>query len=877
MIIGNFKSVADRQAKLKAQAEYLQLQLENQGILEKKMNDYHNPNVPPPVPPQYKTNTELEADSIKQEKDAKDNLTSLGTNMTFSEIMTIVEDLRSRGEGALVKFNRNFPLIKKKLIEDINPKLLNPDVIITKIDEIFHKIDNSFGLNPSGYKAENIYSRSPADVIDQIPFNEQFYGEGAEGGFIETFELGIAKVRSWLQLSGADTQKLQGIMDFLLSFGANVPHLDQLQMIKTLPAVERNELTKILTKLLMEGIMPNRQLWDNLFDNIGLYMDVLQRADNDMSDYIEDNPPTFGQEGGVEGINDLMIDKRLENAVLSQGGEEEGSQFSYAPIGSVNSEPKSQRQAPTGAAEHKSSRASSTTSSNRSTRPPTLGRQETLAENQSGNLAIPPSQRPLGSVYEEIHFQSIPVRNVDATIHEAVNKLVLSLFYVEKLGSSVTDRTFQQLNDFQRKFQKIFAEANESGKRILSREYNEALELAEQNLDRDTINQLLNLKPTGITIFLRQEREKAEDIRKRINEILQRFGDITQVPIEIRHELDIIDREDAYNKYKLQVILENATLTVQQKAEAERLLREEKRTKRQNIFKQTAEALRQKVQERNQRVVDIQGYLEGRFKRFPNKELYQELGHGPYQLDGVTQADFNQKGSATKAFIQRVKATNKTPAQVLAERVIELRRDNILDNEYDPRDPAFDDKNQTAIVTKNDQVGFGAKHFKGRKIKVGKGLSVKEEKPRYREFGKYRIHNHLLDENVIHLKYPSLANIPSLKPVEVSSNYKELISGLLDTGKIDHRKLSHLTTQEDNHFRKIVKASGLSEQLEIEPVKDDKEEKDYHRLTLLKGEYEAGNNNEKLIKELRGLVVKFISLGRIPRKSGLNFLMTLSV
>jgi hypothetical protein len=875
MIIGNFKSVADRQAKLKAQAEYLQLQLENQGILEKKMSDYHNPNVPPPVPPQYKTNSELEADSIKQEKDAKDNLTSLGTNMTFSEIMTIVEDLRSRGEGALVKFNRNFPLIKKKLIEDINPKLLNPDVIITKIDEIFHKIDNSFGLNPSGYKAENIYSRSPADVIDQIPFNEQFYGEGVEGGFIETYEKGIGKVRSWLLLSGADTQKLQNIMDFLLRFGASVPHLDQLQMIKTLPAVERNELTKILTKLLMEGIMPNRQLWDNLFDNIGTYMDVLERADNNMTDFIEDNAPTFGQEGGVEGINDLMIDKRLENDILSQAAAEEESQFSYAPIGSVNSEPKSQRQAPRGAAEHKSSRASSTTSSNRSTRPPTLGRQETLAESQNAipQNAIPPSQRPNGSMFEEIIFQSIPNRNVNAAIHEAVNKLVLSLFYVEKLGSSVTERTFNQLNDFQSKFQKIFAEANESGKRILSREYNEALELAEQNLDRDTINQLLNLKPTDITRFLRQERDKAEDIRERIGRILAQFGDITQVPIEIRNEIDNLEREDAYNKYKLQVILENATLSVQQKEEAERLLQEKRRT----IIKKTAEALRQKVQEREQRVVDIQAYLQGRFERFPNKELYEQLGHGPYRLDGVTPADFNQKGSATTAFQRRVKAGNRTPAQVLAERVTDLRRDNILDNQYDPRDPAFDDRNAAAIVTKRDQVGFGAKHFKGRKIKVGKGLSVKEEKPRYREFGKYRIHNHLLDENVIHLKYPSLANIPSIKPVEVSSNYKELISGLLDTGKIDHRKLSHLTNQEDNHFRKIVKASGLSEQLEIEPVKDDKEEKDYHRLTLLKGEYEAGNNNEKLIKELRGLVVKFISLGRIPRKSGLNFLMTLSV
>ena len=130
---------------------------------------------------------------------------------------------------------------------------------------------------------------------------------------------------------------------------------------------------------------------------------------------------------------------------------------------------------------------------------------------------------------------------------------------------------------------------------------------------------------------------------------------------------------------------------------------------------------------------------------------------------------------------------------------------------------------------------------------------------------------------MIHIKYPSLANIPSIKPVEVSDNYKDLIVGLLDTGKLDHKRFSNLKPKEDEHFRKIVKASGLSSQLDVAPKKDDSEERDYQRLVLLKGEYEAGNDNEKMIKELRALIVKFINLGRIPRKSGLNFLMQLSV
>lgn len=872
MLIGNFKSAADRQAKLKAQAEYLALQLENQGILEKKMKDYQNPNIPPPVPPQYKTNTELEVDSIKQEKDLKDNLASLGTNMSFSEIMTVVEDLRSRGEGALIKFNRNFPLIKKKLLEDINPKLINPDVILTKVDDIFHKIDNSFGLNLGGYKAENIYSRSPADIIDQIPYLEQFIGIGGEGGLVREFISGVEMLRSWLLLKGADSQKLQNIVDFLDKLGNALPYLDKLQTVKTLPAVERNELTKILTKILMEGILPNRQLWNNLFDNIGAYKDILEQANNDRSQYIDKNAKPYSSEGGIEGLQNLLVDKRLEQTILNPPEEEEEeSNEGYA----LGPESGFRQGAYKGAAEEKGSERGSQRGSERK-----------AVQTSISDRALSEGKRPLGSEYEEIVF-NISERNVDDETKAVVDKLTLSLFYVEKLASSVTERTFKQLRDFHEKFDKIFAPAFESGKKILSREYNEALDLATANVDTDTMNELLKLRPSEISQFLEEEKRIAANLDAQIVNILRQFGNPASIPQALQDELQDLQHNAAYNKYKLQVLLQNADISLKQKQRADMLIellqqREEirkdiLRTKvRENIKESAKQELRSKGIDK---VREIRDYLQYEFQKYPNRKLYEQLGIPPYGYEDIDYAkSYNAKGNPTVAFQKRVKKDNKTAAQVLAERVVKEKAKDIIEGTYDPRDPNLEDSNSAMLEgNKGQQFGFGAKHFKGRKIKVGRGLSVREEKPRYREFGKYRIHNHLLDDNVIHLKYPSLANIPSLRPVEVSINYKELITGLLDTGRLDHRKLSHLTNKEDEHFRKIVKASGLSEQLEIEPLKDDKEEEDYHRLTLLKGEYEAGNNNEKLIKELRGLVVKFISLGRIPRKSGLNFLMTLSV
>jgi hypothetical protein len=885
MIIGNFKSVADRDAKLKAQASYLQLQLENQGLLEKKMKDYQNPNIPPPVPPQYKTNSELEADSIKQERDVKDNLTSLGTNMSFSDIMSIVEDLRSRGEGALVKFNRNFPLIKKKLLEDINPKLINADVVITKIDEIFHKIDNTFGLNPAGFKAENIYSRSPTDIIQQIPYREQFIGEeGVSEGFLGVFDDAVAKIKSFLNYSddfpNIDTLKLSSIKGFLYNFSQALPEDDELRLISSLPAVERNELTKILTKLLLEGILPTRQSWNNLFSSIGEYTSLLELSDEDLRMFIQNNADPLNaadissaNTSQVQLFNTDVIPEQVEevseatHSSLSKSRSSQESRISYAPIGSVNSQPR----APPRAAPVSQSRLGATPSFPNGPPPNPFSPAASLVSGFSHPFTE-------GDFDEKVEFVP-PTRNAGEYINSVVEKLIRSVFYIEKIAGSVSERTYKQLGDFQKKYNSIMKETNETAKTTLMPEYAELKQNAKMYKDQETLELLENMKTSQITGFIKKVQKASQVILDDIARILDSRNQFARE--DIIDKVRELEQQYLNNQYALVVIRDNEADNAneyQRQAAAAEIKRQE------DALAKVVEAMRglvakrklgeQQQQERMQKGIsnigEIENYLLSEFSKFPPSTLASQLFQGPYAYDYVGGKPVNSQPQVTKY----LKKNNLSSASELARRVLEERDGDIRDLSYDPR---TQEGIATVISKGKHQFGFGAKHFKGRKIKVGKGLSVKEEKPRYREFGKYRIHNHLLDENVIHLKYPSLANIPSIKPVEVSSNYKELISGLLDTGRLDHRKLSHLTNKEDEHFRKIVKASGLSEQLEIEPIKDEKDEEDYHRLTLLKGEYEAGNNNEKLIKELRGLVVKFISLGRIPRKSGLNFLMTLSV
>lgn len=172
--------------------------------------------------------------------------------------------------------------------------------------------------------------------------------------------------------------------------------------------------------------------------------------------------------------------------------------------------------------------------------------------------------------------------------------------------------------------------------------------------------------------------------------------------------------------------------------------------------------------------------------------------------------------------------------------------------------------------------GSGLK-FKHTRIKVGGGVKV-EERPTYTHFGKFIIHlPHLIDKNVFNVKYPSRGTIPAIKPLTISEDYRDFILDILDNGKMNERMLNKLPESEIRHFEKVVTGAGLIETLKLKKGRTDSEKKDLDRYNLLRGEIDAGNNSESVIKELRALVVKFINDGRVHKNEGYNLLIELSV
>lgn len=163
------------------------------------------------------------------------------------------------------------------------------------------------------------------------------------------------------------------------------------------------------------------------------------------------------------------------------------------------------------------------------------------------------------------------------------------------------------------------------------------------------------------------------------------------------------------------------------------------------------------------------------------------------------------------------------------------------------------------------------------RMKVGKGLAVKET-PSYREYGKYAIHIAQLEQqDILNVKYKSLGQIPKFKPIPVSDIFRDFILDLLENGKPNARVYTQIAPEERKFFEEMSIGAGVWNGLGLKRTTTSTDEEENKRFEILRGEYMAGNNNPKVISELRRLVVKMMNDGRIRKNQGVQLLMELSI
>jgi hypothetical protein len=91
-----------------------------------------------------------------------------------------------------------------------------------------------------------------------------------------------------------------------------------------------------------------------------------------------------------------------------------------------------------------------------------------------------------------------------------------------------------------------------------------------------------------------------------------------------------------------------------------------------------------------------------------------------------------------------------------------------------------------------------------------------------------------------------------------------------------HNELTELDDSDKDIMYKVFKMSKAEGIDSIPRPNKSKDEQEFNRFTILKGQIIAGNNSKELIKEFKTLLVKLIHADKILRKDGHAILLDLA-
>jgi hypothetical protein len=168
------------------------------------------------------------------------------------------------------------------------------------------------------------------------------------------------------------------------------------------------------------------------------------------------------------------------------------------------------------------------------------------------------------------------------------------------------------------------------------------------------------------------------------------------------------------------------------------------------------------------------------------------------------------------------------------------------------------------------------KGFRGKR-RVGRGIELVEQ-PRYVEFGKYCIHlGQLEKDDLLNVKYlKTNATIPKFPPTPISETFKDFLQNLISNGNPNLKLYNKISPEERKLFQDISTGAGIFQQLNLPKTILDTDKAEEKRFEILRGEWVAGNNSPLIMKELRKMIMKFMEVGKINRRTGKNLLIDIA-
>jgi len=173
-------------------------------------------------------------------------------------------------------------------------------------------------------------------------------------------------------------------------------------------------------------------------------------------------------------------------------------------------------------------------------------------------------------------------------------------------------------------------------------------------------------------------------------------------------------------------------------------------------------------------------------------------------------------------------------------------------------------------------IGYGAYKASGGQGLKGAGLVKKKKKSAverstgyvkpqpYTQLGSYLINKNKLKDGVLMVKYPSGQRISKLPTQAITKELVAVINVLMEGKQPTIRQFQVLNEAEKDKLHQIVRTTGLG--VDVPNPKEEEMDKELNRFEILKGEFIAGNDNTKLIKEFKMMLIKFGREGRIPRR-----------
>jgi hypothetical protein len=166
---------------------------------------------------------------------------------------------------------------------------------------------------------------------------------------------------------------------------------------------------------------------------------------------------------------------------------------------------------------------------------------------------------------------------------------------------------------------------------------------------------------------------------------------------------------------------------------------------------------------------------------------------------------------------------------------------------------------------------------KEKKHKVAEGIDGGEPTERYIALGKFAVNMRQLKKGVLQVVYKSLAVNPNFNPRPISNEFHNYLHELL-TNKHSIQSLYKLIPDEEKElFERLTISAGVFDKLGIPKIGIlDKDKNEMERFKLLHGEFLAGNDNTSMIRELRNLILKFLSENRISKNKAYEYLLELN-